>query len=224
MLNKINYSDLSEAVHNSSHAKQHFSFTNSSERHNSGLGNILVLNDEIAEPHSGFPMHPHRNIEVLTYIIDGKLTHKDSTGKEHIVSSGEMEYMSAGSGIYHSEFNETDDNTRLLQIWLVPNIKNGEPNYGFITPKEEDIINKLHGVINTHSENHLLKTDVKVFLSKIVKGKIVLPMLPNEVGYLINIEGETTINDLTLRHGDGLQFDEDLTIISDNAHVFMLVT
>ena len=90
----------------------------------------MVMNNDIIEPGGGFPMHPHKDAEIFTYVISGKLEHKDSMGNGSVIESGDLQYMSAGSGVRHSEFNPSEiEPTELYQIWMKPNQSGGQPKY-----------------------------------------------------------------------------------------------
>ncbi len=99
----------------------HFSFAEYKNPKNINFGVLRVLNDDIIHPVSGFDMHPHSNMEIISYIVDGEITHKDSMGNNETLKRGEVQYLSAGDGIYHSEHNmHQSDDLRLLQIWIIP--------------------------------------------------------------------------------------------------------
>ena len=94
------------------------------------FGALRVLNDDLVAPGSGFDLHPHSDFEILSYVVDGRLTHADSMGNTHTLSRGEVQYMSAGTGVWHSEHNRGDETLRFLQIWIFPDAKGHEPAYG----------------------------------------------------------------------------------------------
>ena len=102
-----------------------FSFAQYFDPFNMGFSDLRVINDDIIAPSSGFSMHPHANMEIITIILDGALEHKDSTGISELLQAGQIQVMSAGSGIMHSEYNPSPTQTvRFLQIWILPNINN----------------------------------------------------------------------------------------------------
>ena len=99
----------------------HFSFAEYRDFNNMHFGALRVLNDDIVHPQSGFGMHPHNDMEILSYIVDGEITHKDSMGNERTLHRGEVQYMSAGTGVMHSEYNNhKSKDLRLLHIWILP--------------------------------------------------------------------------------------------------------
>ena len=107
-----------------------FSFGSYYDPNETGHGNLLVINEDYVEPGQGFGTHPHRNMEILSYVIDGTIAHKDSEGNEYHVPAGDFQLMSAGSGITHSEFNpSSDESLNFLQIWIQPNVSGTKPGY-----------------------------------------------------------------------------------------------
>src|SRR5687767_8270708 len=115
-------------------ANHSFSFANYFDPERIHFGVLRVLNDDSIEGGQGFPMHPHDNMEIITIPLEGALEHKDSMGNKAVVKAGEIQVMSAGTGVYHSEYNHFKDKTlKLFQIWLMPNKRNVTPRYDQIT-------------------------------------------------------------------------------------------
>ena len=112
------------------HANFTFSFANYYDPEHCGFHSLIVMNNDVIEPGGGFPTHPHKDAEIFTYVITGELEHRDSMGNGSVIRSGDLQYMSAGSGVTHSEFNpSTENHTELYQIWMTPNQRGGEPRY-----------------------------------------------------------------------------------------------
>ncbi len=119
-----------EANHGWLRARHTFSFGSYYDPQQMGFRTLRVINDDVVAPGKGFGTHPHSNMEIFTYVKSGKLEHKDSMGNGAIIRPGNLQYMSAGSGVTHSEFNPSaTENTELYQIWLQPNVVDGEPRY-----------------------------------------------------------------------------------------------
>jgi hypothetical protein len=111
-------------------AKHHFSFAGYRDATRMGWGNLRVWNDDTIAPQSGFPPHPHRDMEIITYVREGAITHQDSLGNRGRTEAGDVQVMSAGSGIAHSEYNLEDVPTRIFQIWILPTQAGGKPSWG----------------------------------------------------------------------------------------------
>ena len=119
-----------KADHGWLHAKFSFSFANYYDPEHCGFHSLIVMNNDIIEPGGGFPTHPHKDAEIFTYVISGELEHQDSMGNGSVIRPGDLQYMSAGSGVTHSEFNPSKKNrTELYQIWMLPNQSGGDPRY-----------------------------------------------------------------------------------------------
>ncbi len=119
-----------KAEHGWLHSRFSFSFDHYSDVDRMGFGALRVINDDIIEPSKGFGMHPHRDMEIVTIMLEGALEHKDSMGNRGIIKAGELQYMSAASGVHHSEFNASSSKqAKLLQIWIYPSQKGGTPCY-----------------------------------------------------------------------------------------------
>ena len=111
-------------------AKHHFSFANYQDENRINWGNLRVWNDDTIQPKSGFPAHPHRDMEIITYVRSGAITHQDSLGNKGRTEAGDVQVMSAGTGIRHSEYNLEDEVTQIFQIWIIPTRQGDEPQWG----------------------------------------------------------------------------------------------
>jgi redox-sensitive bicupin YhaK (pirin superfamily) len=124
------FSNLGGADHGWLKAKHHFSFGSHYDPDNMGHGALRVWNDDEIEPNSGFPPHPHANMEIITYVREGAITHQDSLGNKGRTEAGDVQVMSAGSGIRHSEYNVELTKTKIFQIWIEPSTEGGAPTWG----------------------------------------------------------------------------------------------
>ena len=194
----------------------HFSFAEYRNPKNINFGVLRVLNDDIVHPVSGFDMHPHSNMEIISYIIDGEITHKDSMGNSETLKRGEVQYLSAGDGIYHSEHNlHKSDDLRLLQIWIIPP-KAGLPRlYGSHKYKFEQRDNKLLNIVSSQNGNSNIKIyqDINIFVSEFDKPFEYKIQNDRQV-YFVQIEGTSEVNGTILEYGDAMEIvdEEKLTI------------
>jgi redox-sensitive bicupin YhaK (pirin superfamily) len=194
-------------------AKHTFSFADYYNADRMHFGVLRVLNDDRIAGGKGFDTHPHNNMEIITIPLSGDLKHKDSLGNSAVIKAGEIQVMSAGSGVLHSEFNPNPDkDVSLLQIWLIPNKKNVEPRYDQISIKEIETENGLKQILSPHADDagvwihqnawfHLgefNEASTSTFILKEKKNGL----------YLFVLEGEVLIKDYKLEKRDGLAITE----------------
>lgn len=194
----------------------HFSFAEYRNPDNVHFGVLRVLNDDLVHPLSGFDAHPHANMEIISYVVDGEITHQDSMGNKETLKRGEVQYLSAGEGIFHSEhnFNEKKD-LRLLQIWILPPHKGLPKLYGSHRYKKEERDNKLLKIVSSQNGDSKIKIyqDVNIYVSEFDK-KQEFKIDKNRQVYFMQIEGKADINGITLENGDAMEIvdEEKLTI------------
>lgn len=206
----------------------HFSFAEYKNFDNMNFGVLRVLNDDIIQAKQGFGKHPHQNMEIISYIVDGALTHQDSMGNKETLNAGDVQYLSAGTGITHSEVNESDEIVRLLQIWILPPKENTKPIYGSQKYNNGDSTNKLLHIVSSHEGDSKTKIhqDVNIFVSKLDKDKTIsVDIKENRQIYFVQIEGTSTINEVELNHGDAMEITKeskiDINAISDSHFLFI---
>lgn len=207
----------------------HFSFAEYRNPNNIKFGVLRVLNDDIVHPKSGFDTHPHENMEIISYIVNGEISHKDSMGNEEILKRGEVQYLSAGDGISHSEhnFHESKD-LRLLQIWILPPKLSLPRIYGSKKYIKEQRENKLLNIVSSLKGTSDVKIhqDVNIYVSELTKDKnIEFEINKNRQIYFVQIEGKAKLNDIVLNEGDAMEIiDENiLNIIAlENAHFLFI--
>jgi len=124
------FNTLGAADHGWLDAHHHFSFADYHDPARTNWGHLRVWNDDAIAPNSGFPPHPHRDMEIITYVREGAISHRDSLGNSGRTEAGDVQVMSAGSGIQHSEYNLESETTRLFQIWIFPDVRGGTPSWG----------------------------------------------------------------------------------------------
>jgi hypothetical protein len=176
------------------------------------FGPLRVINDDTIQPDSGFPMHQHRDMEIVTVILEGTVTHSDSTGSHGTIKANEIQRMTAGSGILHSEFNSSDKEIlKLLQIWIVPNKTGLKPSYEQVQYSHDKMKNKLLNVVSGKKKDGIISInqDVDIFLSDLDKGKEVKHEQKDNRGIYIHIiEGSVAIDGNILVNGDAIEITE----------------
>ncbi|HQX02530.1 MAG TPA: pirin family protein [Flavobacterium sp.] len=207
VLHKAN--ERGHADHGWLNAYHSFSFANWYNPDKVQFGVLRVLNDDTIAPGMGFGTHPHDNMEIITIPLEGDLAHKDSMGNAEIIKFGDVQVMSAGTGIRHSEFNPNEDKrTKLLQIWLFPNKRNVEPRYQQITLDVNDRQNKLQQILSPNPEDAgvWIHQDAWFHMGKFEKGITkTYNVKRNENGvYAFVISGSITINGQVLETKDAL--------------------
>ncbi|KAB7887658.1 pirin family protein [Poseidonibacter ostreae] len=191
----------------------HFSFAEYRNPENINFGVLRVLNDDIIHPNSGFDTHPHSNVEIISYVVHGEITHKDSMGNSETLKKGEVQYLSAGDGIYHSEHNiHNSQDLRLLQIWIIPPTTSLPKLYGSYRFKEEEKENKLLNIVSSQKGNAKIKIyqDINIYASKLQKNKkLEYKINENRQVYFVQIEGSSKVNTIELRNGDALEITNE---------------
>lgn len=194
----------------------HFSFAEYRNPNNINFGVLRVLNDDIVHPQSGFDMHPHSNMEIISYVVNGEITHKDSMGNSETLKRGEVQYLSAGDGIYHSEHNlHKSEDLRLLQIWIIPPFAGLPRLYGSHQYKEEERQNRLLNIVSSQNGDSKIKIhqDINIFVSELDK-ELDYKIQKDKQVYFVQIEGISNINGTLLENGDAMEIvDEDILTI-----------
>jgi redox-sensitive bicupin YhaK (pirin superfamily) len=187
-----------------------FSFADYYDPKWSGYRSLRVINDDLVLPGSGFGTHPHRDMEIITYVLRGALEHKDSMGNGSVIRPGNLQYMSAGRGVTHSEFNPSkDEAVRLLQIWIQPDVKGAEPRYGEKSLQDAPT-GRLH-LMTSHDGRDgsmAIRQDADLWLAKLEPGQQVAHLLaPKRHAWVHVAEGEVVLNDQALSGGDAAAVD-----------------
>ena len=207
-----------------------FSFANYYNPERMHFGVLRVLNDDTVEGGRGFGMHPHDNMEIISIPLSGDLEHKDSMGNSAIIRNGDIQVMSAGTGIRHSEYNKnTDTLVKLLQIWIFPNKRNVTPRYDQITLNLADRKNKLQQILSPDSNDSgvWIHQDAWFHLADFDKDKTAEYKVKKEGNgvYAFILQGDVTINDtpLSTRDGLGVWNTDTLTIKATGNAEFLLM-
>ncbi len=194
--------------------KYSFSFSEYYNPSRMGFGALRVLNDDKIDANSGFPMHPHSNMEIVTIILKGIITHQDSMGNNTEIKEGEIQRMSAGTGVFHSEYNAENEKLELFQIWIEPKIQNIKPSYE--QKSFESKKNILNEVINPNGENDALSINQESYftMGDFESNKKIEYKLKNKNNgiYLQLIEGEIKIKNEKLSQRDAIEI-KDIEIL-----------
>ncbi len=220
-----------DANHGWLHSKHTFSFANYHHPERMHFGVLRVLNDDFVEAGMGFGTHPHDNMEIISIPLEGDLEHKDSIGNVTVIKKGDVQIMSAGTGVTHSEYNKNKDQpVKFLQIWVFPKEKNTKPHYDQITLDEHDRHNKLQQIVSPNEDDAGVRIlqDAWFHLGRFDKDFSVdytLRKKGNGV-YVFVLKGDVTINGIALNERDGFGiWDTDefnFKTISQDAEVLLM--
>jgi quercetin 2,3-dioxygenase len=206
-----------------------FSFANYYDPAWMGFRALRVINDDIVAPGRGFGQHPHDNMEILTYMISGSLSHNDTTGGSGAIVPGELQHMSAGTGIQHSEQNASDKvASHSLQIWLLPNKQNVTPVYNQRKFNVAEEPNKFHLLASSDGRENsfLMHTDADLYAAKLEPNATVTHTFTKPYAFLHVVQGEVTLNNTTkLKGGDGVAISQEqaLTLTTTNSTAEVLL-
>jgi redox-sensitive bicupin YhaK (pirin superfamily) len=205
-----------------------FSFSSYQDPEHTQFRSLRVMNEDFVEPGQGFGTHPHHDMEIVTYVLEGALEHKDSMGNGEVLRPGEFQRMSAGTGITHSEFNPSDSEpVHLYQIWLIPERKGIEPGYEQKRFDDDGMTNQLRLVASPNAEHGSLKIhqNARIYLAKLDTGRKVTHELgASRHAWLQVLRGEVSLNGLPLQTSDGASMSDEnmLTIQSTGNSEIML--
>jgi quercetin 2,3-dioxygenase len=202
-----------------------FSFDQYRNPQHMSFRQLRVINQDIVQPRQGFGSHEHHNMEILTYVLRGEVTHKDSMGNEGVIKPGEIQRMSAGTGVTHSEFNQSDQELELLQIWIFPAQKNLAPSYQQL--KYTIPHNQLILIASPTPEKNavIVHQDVKLFTGQLNANKsLTVDITPNRYAWLQLINGELSVNNNNLNTGDGVAISDEmkLNLVAKQTSSFLL--
>ncbi|HZK75822.1 MAG TPA: pirin family protein [Candidatus Kapabacteria bacterium] len=189
-----------------------FSFADYYDPANTQFRSLRVINEDRVAAGKGFGMHPHRDMEIITYILSGALKHEDSMGNSGIISAGDVQRMTAGTGIVHSEFNSSTEPVHLLQIWIMPSRAGLHPSYEQRTFHDQDKHNTLCRIASHDGRNDSLTIhqDVTLYASIVSDGaEITHRFIEGRAGFLQVARGRIVVNDIPLDHGDSLALEDE---------------
>jgi len=210
------FDSLGAANHGWLDAHHHFSFADYYDPKRMAWGNLRVWNDDAIAPKSGFPPHPHADMEIITYVREGAITHQDSLGNRGRTEAGDVQVMSAGSGITHAEYNLEDETTRLFQIWIMPKARGGNPSWGARPFPKGDRSGRFVTLASGFAEDSEalpIRTDARVLGATLKKGETTdYPLGSDRHAYLVPATGKIEINGVTANARDGVAISDTETL------------
>lgn len=213
MIERRPYQQLGSAQHGWLDTRYHFSFADYHDPHRMHWGRLRVWNDDTIAPHSGFPGHPHQDMEIITYVREGAITHQDSMGNQGRTLAGDVQVMSAGTGITHSEYNLEDEATRLFQIWILPDEKGLPPSWGtrpFPRGERSGAFIALASGLAEDSDALPIRANARLMAATLKAGQTAEYLIaPGRKVYLVPASGQIQINGVTAYAGDGVAIRDE---------------
>jgi redox-sensitive bicupin YhaK (pirin superfamily) len=216
MIKHYPYKNLGSANYGWLKAKYHFSFAQYYNPTRMGFGKLRVINDDLVDAGMGFPAHPHQNMEIITFIRSGAITHQDNKGNKGLTKTGDVQVMSAGSGIVHSEYNHTKDPLTLYQIWIETNKQNVVPRWEskqFPTKQASQLTLLASGYPEDKSNALFINQEARLYGGKLAKGTIIEHNIQHQA-YILASSGmfkvKASLGDhsgesITMNKGDGME-------------------
>ncbi len=216
MIERRPFAELGGANHGWLDAKHHFSFAGYHDPAKMGWGPIRVWNDDTIAAGTGFPAHPHADMEIITYVRSGAITHQDSLGNKGRTEAGDVQVMSAGSGVRHAEFNLEGEPTTLFQIWIEPTARGGAPSWGAKPFPKGERAGKFVTLASGMAEDAdalKIRTDARVVGATIKAGESAdYPLGAARRGYLVPATGSVEVNGVRLDARDGAAIADEAVI------------
>jgi len=206
------------ANHGWLNAKHTFSFADYHNPDRMGFGSLRVINEDRIEAGKGFGRHPHNDMEIVTYLIEGALEHKDSMGNGSVIRPGELQRMTAGTGVFHSEVNPSDTETHLLQIWILPEKTGLEPGYEQKLFERQDKLNKwlLLGARDGRDGALTIHQDIDMSSTILEAGQSLdYAFAEGRRGFLQVVKGQVQLGEETLQSGDGVAIVDSSSVTVD---------
>jgi redox-sensitive bicupin YhaK (pirin superfamily) len=233
MIEKRPFSSLGSFDNDWLAARYHFSFSGYHDRRRESWGALRVWNDDTIQPKTGFSPHSHADMEIITYVRSGAISHKDSLGNEGRTQAGDVQVMSAGRGITHAEYNLEDEPTTLFQIWIVPKQRGGDPFWGAAKFPKADRAGALVALASGFSDDQdvgalPIRQDARVLAGTLLAGQVATAELaPGRRAYLTVAAGRVVVDgvDLGARDGAAINDVSSVTITAqEDSEVVMVET
>ena len=225
------FAGIGHAHHGWLDARHHFSFADYHDPARMQWGNLRVWNDDTIAAQSGFPPHPHRDMEIVTYVRTGAITHQDSLGNKGRTAAGDVQVMSAGTGITHAEYNIEDEPTTLFQIWIMPTRQGQAPGWGARQFPKGDRAGQLVVLASGYADDAdalPIRTEARLVAGTIPAGQsVTYPLGAARKGYLVPATGRITVNGVEAQARDGVAIadEAEITITAlDEAEVVLVDT
>lgn len=215
MIDPRPFDTLGGANHGWLDAHHHFSFANYHDPDRMGWGRLRVWNDDEIAPQSGFPPHPHRDMEIITYVRTGAITHQDSMGNKGRTAAGDVQVMSAGTGVQHAEYNMEDEPTTLFQIWILPDRAGGAPSWGARQFPKADRAGEWSVLASGKKDAEALeiRADARVLGATLEEGQeLTYELGPDRRFYLVAATGVVEVDGVTLNARDGAAIHDVETV------------
>jgi redox-sensitive bicupin YhaK (pirin superfamily) len=216
MIERRPFEELGRANHGWLDAKHHFSFAEYHDPKRMGWGSMRVWNDDTIAANSGFPPHGHANMEIITYVREGAITHQDNMGNKGRTEAGDVQVMSAGTGIQHAEYNLEPDTTRIFQIWIQPNSQGGPPSWGSRPFPKGDRSGRfvtLASGFENDADALPIRTDARVLGATLKAGETAeYPLGTERRGYLVPAKGSVEVNGMKLNTRDGAAIQKEAVL------------
>lgn len=229
MITVYPYEALGHADHGWLNARHHFSFSRYHNPERMGFGVLRVINDDRIAAGKGFAPHPHNNMEIITYVKQGAISHKDSMNNEGKTSAGDVQVMSAGRGIQHSEFNAESIDTTLYQIWIEPNEQNVTPRWKAKEFPKEPVGDALAVLVSGQAQHAgkdalFIHQDAAIYGGKLKKGASLTQAIKHQA-YVLASAGELVVNGTPMKQGDGAEITGESSVsitASSDAEVLVI--
>jgi redox-sensitive bicupin YhaK (pirin superfamily) len=223
------FESLGGANHGWLNAKHHFSFADYHDPARMNVGAIRVWNDDEIAPGTGFPPHPHNDMEIVTYVRRGAITHRDSLGNEGRTAAGDVQVMSAGSGIRHAEYNMEAEPTTLFQIWILPNRRGGQPSWGAKPFPKDNRSGRFVTLASGFADDVdalPIRTDARVLGATLKAGETAEYAIgADRNGYVVPATGKIEVNGVTINARDGAAIQKEdivrIKALEDSEIVFV---
>ena len=222
MFNIIRRDALEHSDYGWLQVEHHLSHQHNPKKH---IGPIRVINHETIQPNSGYDLHQHRDLEMISYIYHGTLTHEDSLDNETEIPPNHVQFLRAGSGIVHTERNDEPEQLLMIQIWIEPNHLHLDPDYQIVSASRDERLNRIVKIVSPENHDGKIKIDqnLNIFILELdEEHQKTFELRNSKEVYIIQLQGSSTINQAKITPGDGIHADEKLHI-EPTTHSHLLI-